>query len=230
MDIDSINAGTVDSKSWLNPTVGTLRAKKIICDDIEGGPTGAPNLGWSRTAASQAVTINVGQFGYFWKDGTSSTPSGEVPLAQFGVGAVWEVFYSGSIAQNAAGFSGLLFGLVLNPNIPLALGSNLAGAVSYNSTDTHSTRFEIRTTLRVLGVPSGDMTNVSYYSTIQFVKVPTDSVDVPSSASFGAIVNNVATFRNLTTNTVTLVPAAVAGVSGQSSNVTIDIAYARRIA
>lgn len=37
MDIDSINAGTVDSKSWLNPTVGTLRAKKIICDDIEGG-------------------------------------------------------------------------------------------------------------------------------------------------------------------------------------------------
>ena len=40
MDIDSINAGTVDSKSWLNPTVGTLRAKKIICDDIEGGGGG----------------------------------------------------------------------------------------------------------------------------------------------------------------------------------------------
>ena len=31
MDIDSINAGTVDSKSWLNPTVGTLRA------NIRGG-------------------------------------------------------------------------------------------------------------------------------------------------------------------------------------------------
>ena len=40
MDIDSINAGTVESKGWLNPTVGTLRAKKIICDDIEGGGGG----------------------------------------------------------------------------------------------------------------------------------------------------------------------------------------------
>ena len=40
MDIDSINAGTVHSKNWLNPTVGTLRAKKIICDDIEGGGGG----------------------------------------------------------------------------------------------------------------------------------------------------------------------------------------------
>ena len=37
MDISSINDGTVDTKGWLNPTVGTLRAKKIICDDIEGG-------------------------------------------------------------------------------------------------------------------------------------------------------------------------------------------------
>ena len=44
MDIDSINAGTVDSKSWLNPTVGTLRAKKIICDDIEGGGGGGGAL------------------------------------------------------------------------------------------------------------------------------------------------------------------------------------------
>ena len=44
MDIDSANAGTVDSKSWLNPTVGTLRAKKIICDDIEGGGGGGGSL------------------------------------------------------------------------------------------------------------------------------------------------------------------------------------------
>ena len=36
MDIDSINAGTVDTKGWLNPVVGTLRAAKIYCDDIEG--------------------------------------------------------------------------------------------------------------------------------------------------------------------------------------------------
>jgi hypothetical protein len=237
MDIDSINAGTVDTKGWLNPTVGTLRAKKIICDDITPAPippepTGVPNLGWVRTEAApgQAVTINAGQFGYFWKDGTSSTPSGEVPLDQFGVGSVWEVFYSGIITQNSAGVAGLLFGLVLNPNIPFSIGSNIAGAVSYSSADTFPTKFEVRITVRVLGVPSGDMTNVAYSSTIQTLSVPPTSTDVPKSSSGGAIVNNVATFRNLTTNTVTLVPAVVAGVSGQSSNVTLNIAYARRIA
>ena len=40
MDIDSLNGGSVESKGWLNPVVGTLRAKKIICDDIEGGGGG----------------------------------------------------------------------------------------------------------------------------------------------------------------------------------------------
>ena len=40
MDIDSLNGGTVDTKSWLSPVVGTLRAKRIICDDIEGGGGG----------------------------------------------------------------------------------------------------------------------------------------------------------------------------------------------
>ena len=40
MDIDSLNGGSVESKNWLNPVVGTLRAKRIICDDIEGGGGG----------------------------------------------------------------------------------------------------------------------------------------------------------------------------------------------
>ena len=40
MDIDSLNGGSVETKDWLSPVVGTLRAKKIICDDIEGGGGG----------------------------------------------------------------------------------------------------------------------------------------------------------------------------------------------
>ena len=44
MDIDSLNGGSVESKGWLNPVVGTLRAKKIICDDIEGGGGGGGSL------------------------------------------------------------------------------------------------------------------------------------------------------------------------------------------
>ena len=64
MDIDSINAGSVETKGWLNPVVGTLRAKKIICDDIEGGGGGG-----SASALNSAVNpgtfpeaINTGSF------------------------------------------------------------------------------------------------------------------------------------------------------------------------
>ena len=65
MDIDSINAGTVDSKSWLNPTVGTLRAKKIICDDIEGGGGGGGGGGTINSAVNPGTfpeAINTGSF------------------------------------------------------------------------------------------------------------------------------------------------------------------------
>jgi len=55
MDIDSINGGTIDTKGWLNPTVGTLRAKKIICDDIEGGGGG----GGGALALNSAVNPGV---------------------------------------------------------------------------------------------------------------------------------------------------------------------------
>jgi hypothetical protein len=64
MDIDSINAGTVDTKGWLNPTVGTLRAKKIICDDIEGGGGGGGGLALN-TAANPGTytdTLTTGGF------------------------------------------------------------------------------------------------------------------------------------------------------------------------
>ena len=64
MDIDSLNGGSVDSKSWLNPTVGTLRAKKIICDDIEGGGGGGGSsaLNSAVNPGTFPEAINTGSF------------------------------------------------------------------------------------------------------------------------------------------------------------------------
>ena len=63
MDIDSLNGGTVDTKSWLSPVVGTLRAKRIICDDIEGGGGGGGS-----SALNSAV--NPGTFPEAINDGS----------------------------------------------------------------------------------------------------------------------------------------------------------------
>jgi hypothetical protein len=63
MDISSINDGTVDTKGWLNPTVGTLRAKKIICDDIEGGGGGSASaLNSAVNPGTFPEAINTGSF------------------------------------------------------------------------------------------------------------------------------------------------------------------------
>ena len=61
MDIDSINAGTVDTKGWLNPVVGTLRAAKIYCDDIEGGGGGGTEMDFTPgTLVSLKVKFSIG--------------------------------------------------------------------------------------------------------------------------------------------------------------------------
>jgi hypothetical protein len=59
MDISSINDGTVDTKGWLNPTVGTLRAKKIICDDIEGGGGGGGGPSALNSAVNPGVFVDT---------------------------------------------------------------------------------------------------------------------------------------------------------------------------
>jgi hypothetical protein len=59
MDISSINDGSVDTKGWLNPTVGTLRAKKIICDDIEGGGGGGGGSSALNSAVNPGVFVDA---------------------------------------------------------------------------------------------------------------------------------------------------------------------------
>ena len=63
MDIDSLNGGSVETKGWLNPVVGTLRAKKIICDDIEGGGGGGSSaLNSAVNPGTFPEAINTGSF------------------------------------------------------------------------------------------------------------------------------------------------------------------------
>ena len=150
MDIDSINAGTVDTKGWLNPTVGTLRAKKIICDDIEGGggiPTVA-NLGWSSLFPPQTSQQVLNGQGLLFN--TNISPSASVPGAELVPGSGWELYAAGVITPVDSADSVLSLGIVFSTDIPGSLLTTAACAVSYSNTLNTPAQYEYHGTFRVL--------------------------------------------------------------------------------
>ena len=131
MDIDSINAGTVDTKGWLNPTVGTLRAKKIICDDIEPAPTPAGGLALN-TAANPGTytdTLTTGGFigsaaGYFPVD--RLIPTSDLYAAN----SSFEFECSGTLRSLVTGTDNTsrpIFGVMVGDNYTTYPTSNLLG-------------------------------------------------------------------------------------------------------
>jgi hypothetical protein len=150
MDISSINDGTVDTKGWLNPTVGTLRAKKIICDDIENGGSTVPNLGWRATNLPSALTTILQDTSFVWE--TNIEPSVNIPVSDLGVGSVWELYTAGdfSIIGPVGGgiFPVLSFGItlydVLDPTI-----EDKVGVVTYTNSVASTVQYEYHGTFRV---------------------------------------------------------------------------------
>ena len=133
MDIDSINAGTVDTKGWLNPTVGILRAKKIICDDIEGGGGG----GGGALALNSAVnpgavedTLDSGRF-IGGVDGYSPV-SRLIPTSDlYAANSSFEFECSGTLNSLVSGSdfsSNPIFGIMVGDNY-----SSEAGLLGYTS-------------------------------------------------------------------------------------------------
>jgi hypothetical protein len=150
MDIGSINGGTVDSKGWLNPVVGVLSAKKIICDDIEGGggiPTVA-NLGWNSLFPPQAPEIVSSGQGLLLNTGVS--PSASVPGAELVPGSVWELYAAGVITPVDSADSVLSLGIVFSTDIPGSLLTTAACVVSYSNTLNTPAQYEYHGTFRVL--------------------------------------------------------------------------------
>ena len=150
MDISSINDGTVDTKGWLNPTVGTLRAKKIICDQIEGGggiPTVA-NLGWNSLFLPQAPELVLSGQGLLLN--TSISPSASVPAAELVPGSTWELYAAGVITPVDSADSVLSLGIVFSTDIPSALLNTAACVVAYSNTLNTPAQYEYHGTFRVL--------------------------------------------------------------------------------
>ena len=161
MDIDSINAGTVDTKGWLNPTVGTLRAKKIICDDIEGGGgSTVPNLGWRATNIPSFITTILQDTSFVWEDNIE--PSTNIPVSDLGVGSVWELYTAGEFVALASSGGVLSLGItlydVLNPTI-----GDKVGVVTYTNSAATTVQYEYHGTFRVTGsLTPGNLLEVTH--------------------------------------------------------------------
>jgi hypothetical protein len=223
MDIDSINAGTVDTKGWLNPTVGTLRAKKIICDDIEGGgglPTVA-NLGWNSLFLPQAPELVLDGQGLLLD--TSISPSASVPSTELVPGSVWELYAAGVITpvNSATGVLGI--GITFNTNTPSATLTGVACVAAYSNSLNTPAQYEYHGTFRVL---SYDYDNFSV--TVSTVgKLVTRRND-------GLVATNLDTFERTAyapgTGDGRTSVILCAGASGAGFGITRRLAYLRRIA
>jgi len=173
MDIDSINAGTVDTKGWLNPVVGTLRAAKIYCDDIEGAGGASDTvtaqtfqlsspaisnlfipMGGAvtcRTAANFSTTLSSTTF---TEVSSFATSQNYVFTTKLDIGAVYEYYMTGTFT-NPAGTSGALqFYPAFTTNIPTGafpgtfMGEYLIPFEAKGLPATPSA-FELRITFRV---------------------------------------------------------------------------------
>jgi len=129
MDIDSINAGTVDTKGWLNPTVGTLRAKKIICDDIEGGGGGGGGLALNTAVDPGTYTDTLTTGGFVGSAAGYSPIDRLIPTSDlYAENSSFEFECSGTLRSNVSGTdnsSTVVFGIMVGDNY--ATAANLLG-------------------------------------------------------------------------------------------------------
>jgi hypothetical protein len=150
MDLDSLNSGTVDTKGWLNPTVGVLTAKKIICDDIEssGGIPTVANLGWNSLFPPQAPELALSGQGLLLN--TSISPSASVPGAELVPGSTWELYAAGVITPVDSADGVLSLGITFSTDIPSASLNTAACVVGYSNFLNTPAQYEYHATFRVL--------------------------------------------------------------------------------
>jgi hypothetical protein len=222
MDIDSINAGTVDTKGWLNPTVGTLRAKKIICDDIEGGGgSTVPNLGWRATNIPSFITTILQDTSFVWEDNIE--PSTNIPVSDLGVGSVWELYTAGEFVALASSGGVLSLGITLY-DVPNPTIGDKVGVVTYTNSAATTVQYEYHGTFRVTGsLTPGNLLEVTHVGKL-----------VAKRDSDGAVqtdINTTIQDQTMAVDTDGKIGVYLCGAAtGATFNVKRMVSYLRRIA
>jgi hypothetical protein len=189
MDVSSLNSGTVETKKWLNPVVGTVRANLVMAEesktrDEETG-TVFPNTStmyvWY-TLAPSLNTVDVPR--QLITAGRSST---SVPAQAFVAGSVFEFFVAGWFQDTTPGnTSSVAIGLTFrNSTADWALADSCCDAIlsSNQSTDTLQ-MFHVRSTF-ILN-ESGPTSVGGSFSTVSSIN-GTQNAQVTNNSTTGSV-------------------------------------------
>jgi len=196
MDLKSLNSGTVESKGWLTPVVGTLTANAVV------------SKGFALRDPVSLQEVRVGGAAYASQDGfaspiynlpaasyidvsTASAEGGFIPPYQLQVGSTLEIYMAGRFTRTPTASGALTFYPTFVDTSPslnclteiIAIYDNVAGPLP----------FEFRCTFRVIAITDTTIQcRVSYNcvtgsSAASVVYINTDStpnvVQTPSRAA-----------------------------------------------
>lgn len=226
MDLNSLNSGTVESKGWLNPVCGTIRANVVMAEE-------------SKTRDEQTGTVfpNTSTMYVFYQTGpslntvdvprqliTAGRSSTSVPAQAFVAGALFEFFVAGWFQDTTPGnTSSVAIGLTFrNSTDDWALADSFCDAIlsSNQSTDTLQ-MFNVRSTFFLTA--SGPTSITGSFSTESSINGTSNAQVVNSSAS-----NPVNTPNRVTQ--LTFSPCLVVYAAGGPVTLRIYNWFLRRIA
>jgi len=224
MDLNSLNSGTVGSKGWLNPVVGSITAANLVTADARSGISKPVT---SITYASQntltSPVYNIGSSAYQYIDMTTFGVVGSlIPISKLVVGSTFEIYMSGSFTDNPQGTGTLAFYPTFGSGDPTGGQYAVEILVPYDS-NVGAKVFEFRCTLRVVSFTDTTITcQASYFSS------SSAATSARSYIGRDATPNVVTTFSRTVEDSFQLIVWAQGQQFGQV--VTRDQYYVRQIA
>jgi hypothetical protein len=119
MDVSSLNSGTVDTKNWLNPVVGALKAKSVgaasfqVTDEVSQD-TVQLSGGIYRRASGASPTYSIipitPPFGAGMVDiASSNTNEGGIPISALVPGCSYELYFSARYTDLSPSTGGAIY-------------------------------------------------------------------------------------------------------------------------
>jgi hypothetical protein len=161
MNVSSLNSGTVDEKTWLNPIVGALKAKSVAAEsyqitDADSNDTVQLGGGIYRRAAGASpvysLTDSPAPFGAGMVDLiTSNANEGGIPISALVGGCSYELYIAGRFTDGTPANIGAVYAYPSFTTVQPTDFPQTMCEIIIDSAPTASVQsFEVRVTFRIL--------------------------------------------------------------------------------
>ena len=171
MDLSCLNSGTVESKQWLNPVVGSLTADSVQAASFSAvGPTGVA------MPAGGLITAHQSEFGspiYTLVSGTytdvttASVTNGLIPTSKLVVGSTYEVYMAGRFTETPQSAGALVFYPSFSATLATTANAMDEILIPFESLAGQKP-FELRFTFRVIAFTDTTIQCQTVYTGITF--------------------------------------------------------------